>query len=62
MFQWLLIGLVIWYFYRRFKNRSQVGTRQEHRYIRDDDFRTRPDHQTSDPVDDDEYIDYEEVK
>ncbi|MBY5957818.1 hypothetical protein KUV50_06740 [Membranicola marinus] len=62
MFQWLFIGLVIWYFYNRFKKRNERRYRQDHRYIRDDDFN----HQRRQPPpraqEEDDYIDYEEVK
>ena len=62
MIKWLIIGLVIWYFYRRYKKRSRLGRRPDERYNRDDDFRDRQDQRTARPVDEDDYIDYEEVK
>lgn len=62
MFQWLFIGLVIWFFYNRFKKRNELRHRQDHRYIRDDDFRTRDRHHAPRHEEEDDYIDYEEVK
>lgn len=62
MFQWLFIGLVIWYFYSRFKKRSELRHRQNHRYIRDDEFQTDNHKHAPRPEEDDDYIDYEEVK
>ncbi len=62
MFQWLLIGVVIWYFYRRFSKRAQLGSRQQPPHIREDDFRHGQNHPAPPPVDEDDYIDYEEVK
>jgi len=62
MIQWLIVGLVIWYFYNRFKKQKRVSHRQDPRYIRDDDFQSRQSHRTTRPEDEDDYIDYEEVK
>lgn len=62
MFQWLFIGLVIWYFYRRFKKRqaSEIGRRTS--FLRDEEMRDNYKPPSSRPVSEDEYIDYEEVK
>lgn len=62
MFQWLFIGLVIWYFYNRFQKRKELRHRQHHRYIRDDDFQSDNRQQAQKHAEDDDYIDYEEVK
>ena len=62
MFQWLLIGVVIWYFYRRFSKQGQLGSRQERPHIREDDLRNGQNHAAPPTVDEDDYIDYEEVK
>lgn len=62
MLQWLIIGLVIWYFYSRFKKRKDKKISHDSRYIRENDFNTsnkQPDSQTAS---EDEYIDYEEVR
>lgn len=61
-YQWLLIGVVIWYFYRRSSKRAQLGSRPEHRHIRDEDVRHGQNQQAPPPVDEDDYIDYEEIK
>jgi len=62
MMQWLIIGLVIWYFYSRFKKRQAREIENRTRYIRDDDFRKDDHSPASGSVQDDEYIDYEEVR
>ena len=65
MIKWLIIGVVIWYFYRRFQKKISPGTQNDPRYIRDDDFqsgRNNNNNNTAHPIDEDDYIDYEEVK
>ena len=62
MIKWIIIGLVIWYFYRRYTRRSGLGRRQDDRYIRDEELRHNQNQRTTHPLDEDDYIDYEEVK
>lgn len=62
MFQWIFIGLVIWFFYNRFSKKSLRSQQNGRRFIRDDEFipPRRPDEVQQ--VDEDDYIDYEEIK
>lgn len=64
MLQWIVIGLVIWYFYRRYTRQKQLSQKENHRYIhRDEPTREhRPPPRYDYEDDDDDYIDYEEVK
>lgn len=64
MLQWVIIGAVIWYFYRRYTTKQERLRRQDPRYIHRQEpsgtsFTTEKNY---DPRDDEgDYIDYEEI-
>lgn len=62
MMQWLIIGLVIWYFYSRFRKKQAREIENRARYIREDEFRKNNESPAPRSTREDEYIDYEEVR
>lgn len=62
MFQWLLIGFVIWYFYRQYKKRQYREIGRRNTYLRNERMRNDFNSPRSQPANEDEYIDYEEIK
>lgn len=62
MFQWLIIGLVIWYFYRNYKKKQIRQSGNQRPYIRDEHMRSEFKPPSTRSESEDEYIDYEEVK